>query len=248
MRNGRKCSEQTKKILSDKRKAWLRNNPDKHPWRNKDKHQSVPCQKMKDFLKSLNINFIEEFDPQIPDRYFSVDIALPDKKIAIEINGNQHYENTGILKPYYQERHNLLVTHGWIVYEIHYSMCFNIEKLTKFSEILQNNIVVSNFDYGNYTPPSKKEKPIKIPRIRKEKVVKIPKLPKPISYCECGNRKTYISTQCDTCYRIRSRKVIRPSKEELIELLNKLPVVQVGKIFNVSDNAIRKWKRAYSIE
>jgi len=37
------------------------------------------------------------------------------------------------------------------------------------------------------------------------------------------------------------RKCTRPSKEELTKLLEKTSYVQVGKMFNVSDNAIRKW-------
>jgi hypothetical protein len=46
----------------------------------------------------------------------------------------------------------------------------------------------------------------------------------------------------DECAKVGIRKVKdRPSKEELIELLEKFSYVRVGKMFGVSDNAIRKW-------
>lgn len=31
----------------------------------------------------------------LDDRSFSLDIAFPEKKIGIEVNGNQHYERNG---------------------------------------------------------------------------------------------------------------------------------------------------------
>ena len=44
------------------------------------------------------------------------------------------------------------------------------------------------------------------------------------------------------CAQISSRKVAeRPTKEELLELVNKFNFTQVGRMFGVSDNAIRKW-------
>ena len=48
--------------------------------------------------------------------------------------------------------------------------------------------------------------------------------------------------------RIKTRKVVRPSKEELEQLINTTPMTAIGKMFNVSDNAVRKWAKYYSIE
>lgn len=151
-------TEETKRNLSEKRKQWLKDNPDKHPWRNKDKFKSKPCEKVKEFLSQLNIPFIEEYQPEIDGRAFSIDIALPDKMIALEINGNQHYERDGTLKAYYQERHDLLEFSGWDVYEIHYSACFNLDKWSDFIDKLSNANVKVEFDYFNYVPKVKKVK------------------------------------------------------------------------------------------
>jgi hypothetical protein len=47
--------------------------------------------------------------------------------------------------------------------------------------------------------------------------------------------------------RIKRRKVVRPSKEELLKLLWEKPTMQISKQFGVSDVAISKWAKAYGI-
>lgn len=49
------------------------------------------------------------------------------------------------------------------------------------------------------------------------------------------------------CRDENSRKCQRPSKEELQKMVSDLPMVQIGKKYGVSDNAIRKWCRSYEI-
>lgn len=123
-------SDKTKQIISEKRKSFLFSNPDKHPWKNNSKFISVPCEKFKDTLKELGYDFKEEWQP-LSDRLFSIDIAFTEKKIGIEINGNQHYNSDGTLKSYYQERHDLICSSGWKLIEIHYSQCFDKENIVK---------------------------------------------------------------------------------------------------------------------
>ena len=122
--SGRRHSEDTKLKLSDAMKKWLHDNPDKHPWKRKDKFISVPCEVLKKKIRDMNIDFVEEFRP-IPDRFFSIDIAFPEMKIGIEVNGNQHYNKDKTLKKYYQERHDLIEENGWRLIELHYSECYN---------------------------------------------------------------------------------------------------------------------------
>jgi len=45
----------------------------------------------------------------------------------------------------------------------------------------------------------------------------------------------------------RTRKVIRPSKEELLGLIRTKTFLEIGNMYNVSDNAIRKWCKAYDL-
>ena len=117
-------TEEMKNNLSVKRKKWLKENPDKHPWKRSEKFVSKPCEYFKSILKMKNLSFEEEFSP-IEDRFFSVDIAFPDIKICIEINGEQHYNRDGSLSTYYQDRHDLIEANGWKVLEIHYAKVYD---------------------------------------------------------------------------------------------------------------------------
>jgi hypothetical protein len=56
------------------------------------------------------------------------------------------------------------------------------------------------------------------------------------------------ASRCVGCYRIHSRKVERPSYEQLIKDKETLSMVQIGKKYNVSDNTIRKWIKKYEFQ
>jgi hypothetical protein len=55
----------------------------------------------------------------------------------------------------------------------------------------------------------------------------------------------YCSHECSSKHHAKVQN--RPSKEELIELLNSHNYCAVGRLYKVSDNAVRKWARKYSI-
>jgi len=159
-----------------------------------------------------------------------IDIALHDKMIAIEINGNWHYERNGQLKPYFQERHHLLEQNGWEVYEVHYSACFNLEKWKEFFIKINNSEIKVEFDYFNYTPREAKYGH---------------------NNCICGKKKLKVSKLCNTCNRhlpkARTSKIIRPSKEDLEKLVWEKPSTHIANDFKVSGSAINKWCKEYGI-
>lgn len=223
-----KHSEETKRAMSIRQKQFLKDNPDKHPWRHHDKFKSQPCENFKGFLKELNVNFLEEFDPQIDGRNFSIDIALPDKMIAIEINGIHHYDKEGNLKPYYQKRHDLITAKGWKIYEIFCRACFNKEKVQEFLDIAVNSPTVQSFDYFNYCPQ--------------------PKKPHLDTCPNCAEQKWHVSKLCIKCSGLSKRKVDRPTKEQLELLVKTKPILEIAKMYQVSDNAIRKWCKLYQID
>lgn len=65
---------------------------------------------------------------------------------------------------------------------------------------------------------------------------------KEIFYCKhCGATVTYGNDCCSNCSSLLKRKVERPTREELKELIRKLPFTTIAKQYGVSDNAIRKW-------
>lgn len=52
---------------------------------------------------------------------------------------------------------------------------------------------------------------------------------------------------CSKCTSIKLRKVIRPSKIELLGKMLRTPNTKVGKYYGVSDNTIKKWCKYYGI-
>jgi very-short-patch-repair endonuclease len=121
---GKPHTIESKKILSDKRKLWLHENPDKHPWKKLSKFVSEPCEVLKSKLIEANLNFVEEYTP-LSNRYFAIDIALIEKKIGLEVNGNQHYNKDGSLRQYYKNRAELIEQAGWTLIQIHYTKVYD---------------------------------------------------------------------------------------------------------------------------
>lgn len=75
------------------------------------------------------------------------------------------------------------------------------------------------------------------------------RVPKVHNTCKCGTIIGDRSIMCSPCRSIdsigKNRKVQnRPSKEELLKLLETNSYLAVGRMFGVSDNAIRKWLKA----
>lgn len=221
-----KHKESTKKKLSEIRKKYLKENPNKHPWKKSDKFISKPCEIFKNILRENKIAFVEEYQP-LSDRFFSIDISFPDKKIGIEINGNQHYDRNGKLKKYYQDRKELIEKQGWKLFEYHYSVAYDEKMCQKIISFLKNDYDLGNIDYSFFI------------QTKREYVC-----------LDCGGKRKYSkSVRCRECASIhngsKKRKTIRPSYRELMNLLNENGYCKVGRMFGVSDNTIRKWIKGY---
>ena len=52
----------------------------------------------------------------------------------------------------------------------------------------------------------------------------------------------------DEHYQLQARKVERPSLEQLLQDVNYLPMTKIGLKYGVSDNAVRKWFKAYGVD
>lgn len=126
-----KWTSEEKRIQSEKRKAFLKANPDEHPWRKhkNEKFVSKPCEYLKEQLRNKGIEFEEEvIIPEI-DHNYSIDIFIPKIKLGIEVNGNQHYDVDSNLTPYYQKRHELIESTGIKLLELHYANCYKDETI-----------------------------------------------------------------------------------------------------------------------
>ena len=58
---------------------------------------------------------------------------------------------------------------------------------------------------------------------------------------DCGKEIYYTSTRCIECEHKRQRTTDRPNRETLKKLIREKSFLEIGRIYGVSDNAIRKW-------
>ena len=81
-------------------------------------------------------------------------------------------------------------------------------------------------------------------KVRKTSTIKRIKI---IKNCACGSVITGSGKTglCRTCSRIKSRKVERPSKIQLLNDLSESNFLAIGRKYGVSDNAVRKWLKLY---
>lgn len=111
----------------------------------------------------------------------------------------------------------------------------------KFVEALKNNISIRQALFslglsdasGNYKRARKLIEKYDIQNLK----------PKEDIYCiKCGKKISKGSTYCIDCYRLEQRMVKnRPERADLKNMIRTMPFTQIGRIYNVSDNAVRKW-------
>lgn len=63
----------------------------------------------------------------------------------------------------------------------------------------------------------------------------------------CGKPILPNSKTCINCYSLIQRKVERPEREKLKKLIRTESFLQIGRKFNVTDNAVRKWCKNYNL-
>lgn len=63
---------------------------------------------------------------------------------------------------------------------------------------------------------------------------------------QCGGRKVNSATICLDCFR-KNQRMDRPDREHLKNLIREKSFVEIGKMYNVTDNAIKKWCITYNL-
>ena len=63
---------------------------------------------------------------------------------------------------------------------------------------------------------------------------------------DCGKEIDWKATRCIDCYK-KIHKKEKPSKEELNKLIHEKSFEAIGKQYNVTGNAIRKWCKFYNL-
>ena len=64
---------------------------------------------------------------------------------------------------------------------------------------------------------------------------------------DCGKKITKYGKRCISCARKLQRKTERPSREKLKDLIRTKSLLYIANLYNVTDNAIRKWCKRYNL-
>ena len=208
-------SEETKKKISERRKAYLALHPEKVPYRlNHSSKRSMP---ELIFEKALvDYGFIKgiDFQPEHPMGLYQYDFAFFKQRIDIEIDGGTHTSDKVVEIDKHRDQWSL--ERGW-----------HVLRLTA-SEVLKDVNACLN----------KLLEMLSLPLLE----VKVDESKK--RHCKCGSEISYGAKNCKTCDSSSRRKVDRPTKEVLLAQVEELGYVATGKKYGVSDNAIRKWLKS----
>lgn len=134
---GRRCSEETRKLISIGRKEFLKNNPDKVPYlmNHYSLGRSYPEQYFKGILDSNKIEYEEQY--KIATYY--LDFAILSKKIDFEIDGDQHYLDKRIVESD-KRRNEFLQNNGWTIIRIKWSDYCKLKRKEK-EEIIDKLLI-----------------------------------------------------------------------------------------------------------
>ena len=211
-----KHSEETKKRLRNIRLEFMKNNPEKTAWRLSN--VSYP---EKLFIKYVELNGLDKKYSIIREYsvfpYF-IDFAFVNQMVAIEIDGSQH------LLPERKEsddkKDKLLNDFGWFVVRISENeIKTNIDEVfNKITSILNEKPKVNNFKIGMVVKPKKYQK---------------------------KERNEFGFTELEILSKLKQRRQVRPPLSVLLEQTKEMGFPKTGKLYNVSENTIRKWIKAY---
>jgi len=232
----RKHSDETKKKISEIRKKYLQENPDKVPYKlNHSSKESYPEKYFTEVFGNEGIEVVKSFNIGI----YELDFCILDKKIDIEIDGSQHYYDEKIVESD-KRRNKFLEDNGWDIIRINWSdyqkLGFEYKK-----EYISNlkSYINDLIDTKPFFEVPIKEKKIKEKKQRVENKNKKIKKEYLCKYCE--SKCTWSKDRCEPCYRKQSRKVERPSLDQLKIDIENLGYSGTGRKYGVSDNSIRKW-------
>jgi very-short-patch-repair endonuclease len=210
-------TEESKKKLREKRLEYMRNNPEKTSWR--QKNMSYPEKIFLDEVLKLGwgkkYTIIREYSV-FP---FFIDFAFVNEMVAVEIDGSQHLLEERKIRD--NQKDELLIKKGWTIVRIAES---DVKKnktdlFENLEKILLSLFREKKYEFGLLEHPKTYEK--------KSRLVN------GLTEGELGRMKG-------------GRKTERPPLDELIKLVNEIGYVGTGKKFGVSDNAIRKWIKFYT--
>lgn len=211
-------SEETKKKLSEIRIKFLKQNPDKVPYKlNHSSKESYPEKYFTELFENEGFGVSKKLQIGL----YELDFYIPNKKIDIEIDGSQHYTDSKIVESD-KRRTAFLESEGWDVIRIDWAKYqkMNFEEKADYIK-----------DLKNYINKLILEKPT---------IVEKPKLKSYYNDCECGNKKYKSSLRCMNCLNKTKKKALYPDVEILLEEIKNSSCREVSKKYGISDTALNK--------
>jgi very-short-patch-repair endonuclease len=211
-----KHTEESKKIIREKRLEFMKNNPDKTSWRLSN--VSYPEKLCIEYIEKNGLDKKYSIVREYSVFPYFIDFAFLNQMVAVEIDGSQHLLPER--KKIDDKKDELLNNLGWLVIRIsEKEIKTNIDEVfNQILSILKNKPKINNYRIGLIVKPKKYQK--------KER-----------------NEFGFTEKQIQT---IKSqRRVERPLLPELEILIKENGYRGTGKMFNVTDNAVRKWLKSY---
>jgi Protein of unknown function (DUF559)/NUMOD3 motif len=125
---GKKHSQETKEKISNSRKKYLNDNPEMVPYKlnHYSKGPSYPEQYFRGVFEGMGIDFVEQHQIGL----YCLDFAFLDKKIDLEIDGEQHYLDERIIKSD-DRRNKFLENLDWKIIRIRWSRFKKLNNLER---------------------------------------------------------------------------------------------------------------------
>ena len=222
-KNTKTLSEKTKKKISESRKKYLMENPDKVPYllNHYSKGESYP-EKYFDAIFKDKFEYTKYFRIGL----YHIDVAITNKKIAIEIDGDQHYLDKKIVESD-KRKNKYLIENGWNIIRIKWSDYQRMNRIDK------EKYIIDLIDFINNLISIKPE----IIIIEKQ------------NYCECGKKIYKRSKMCIRCTALKQKRKVenRPTIDELKMMVKNSSLEAVGRKYGVTGNSIKKWLKYVSV-
>lgn len=211
-----KHTEESKKIMREKRLEFMKNNPEKTAWRLSN--ISYPEKLCVGYIEKNGLDKKYSIVREYSVFPYFIDFAFVNELVAVEIDGSQH------LLPDRKEKDDkkdkLLNELGWLVIRVsEKEIKTNIDGVFKqIGLLLKNKPKVNNHRIGLVVKPKKYQK---------------------------KERNKFGFTELEIQSKFKQRKVERPPLSVLLEQTKQMGFPKTGKLYNVSENTIRKWIKAY---
>jgi very-short-patch-repair endonuclease len=210
-------SEEVKKKISISRTKYLKEHPEKVPYL-LNHYSKGPSYPERYFDEIFNGKF--EYEKYVQSSLYHIDFSITNKKIAIEIDGDQHYLDKKIVESDIR-KNKYLISDGWDIIRIKWS---DYQKMTRTEK---EKYITGLLEYINNLSNNKP----------------IIEYKDNYTYCiNCGEKIWKTSVRCVKCAHLLQRKVLeRPSKDDLILMVKETSLESVGRKYGVTGNSIKKW-------